>query len=470
MLALFSCNHTGDVRRLHHGGINMNNMTGGYNGGWNSGNNDDGLGGLMLDDEEAIMSREVEDGGVRRVLMLISDTGGGHRASAEALASAFENQYGSLVDVRIIDFWTEIAGSPFDKFPQGYSFLAKNPPLWRAVWNYGKFPLTRRLTEEVSHFWAHRAFHRYLLRFKPHLIVSVHPLCQFIPLRVLGSMSGGGIGRRRGTNKVPFVTVVTDLGGAHPTWFHKDVDMCFVPSDAVKRIARRCGLVDSQLKQYGLPVRSEFWGDDRTKAEVRDELGLKNDGPIVLVVGGGDGVGGIERVAVALDDKIQRTRGKNGAQIVVVCGKNQLLRKRLESRQWGVNVIVKGFVHDMGDWMTASDLIVSKAGPGTIAEALIKGLPIVLSGFLPGQEAPNVKYVTEQGVGTFARQPEAIASIVSGWLGNPSRLRRMSARAKDLAKPNATSEIVKEMGKFLDLEDVDPPSSQQRLRKRAIRV
>lgn len=375
-------------------------------------------------------------------MLLISDTGGGHRASAQALSAAFNELYPGQVDALIVDFWTEIVGRPFLHFPEGYSFLAKNPPLWRAAWNYGKFPITRRLTEEFSNVVGNNNFRKALAEFRPHLIVSVHPLTQFIPLRVLRTLP----------HAPPFVTVCTDLGGAHPTWFHRDADLCFVPSDNVRKIALRCGLKQHQIRQFGLPVRPAFWRDASEKAGVKEKLGLHHHTPTVLIVGGGDGVGGVGRIAVSLADHVATHLGPHGAQVVVVCGKNKRLEDDLRGRNWPVSVHVKGFVDNMSEWMAASDLIVSKAGPGTIAEALIRGLPIVLSGFLPGQEAPNVRYVTDAGVGAFSRDPQTIAEIVTDWVSDPAELAERSKRAKILGRPSATYDIVREIAKLTNLE------------------
>lgn len=385
--------------------------------------------------------------GPTRVLLLISDTGGGHRASADALAAAFAALYPGRVETRVVDFWTEIAGRPFDKFPEGYSFLAKNPPLWRAAWNYGKFPLTRRITEEVANAVANRNFAAALRAYRPHLIVSVHPLTQFIPLRVIRALPE--------PSRPAFVTVCTDLAGAHPTWFDPGVDLCFVASSVVRRLALRLGLAHNQLRQYGLPVRPAFWTEAREKSDVRAALGLAQEPAVVLIVGGGDGVGGVGRIASAVATRVHEQLGSDAAQIVVVCGKNKSLARDLRSRVWPVPVRVEGFVTNMSEWMAASDMIVSKAGPGTIAEALIRGLPIVLSGFLPGQEEPNVKYVTSAGVGEFSREPPVIAKIVADWLAHPEDLRRRAARAKALGRPQAAYDIVREIGNLVAL-DADP--------------
>ena len=92
----------------------------------------------------------------------------------------------------------------------------------------------------------------------PDLVVSVHPLTQGLPLHALEKRDGG----RR---KTPFATVVTDLGSAHPWWFHRDVDACFVPSAALTRSAKRRGLHRDQIRMYGLPVRPSFWQTPRPR-------------------------------------------------------------------------------------------------------------------------------------------------------------------------------------------------------------
>ena len=94
--------------------------------------------------------------------------------------------------------------------------------------------------------------------------------------------------------------------------------------------------------------------------------------------------------------------------------------------------------------MAACDCVVTKAGPGTIAEALISGLPILLSGYIPGQEEGNVTYVQEHGAGAFAQEPEAIANLVREWM-NPvnSTLQQMQQNAAGLAKPEAALTIAR---------------------------
>ncbi len=266
------------------------------------------------------------------------------------------------------------------------------------------------------------------------MVVSVHPLTQDIPLKILNYLDTDGKSRSSGRT-TPFATVVTDLGGAHPTWFNPGVDKCFVPSDALNKAARDRKVQPEQIIQYGLPIRRGFWADqspgkssvtsggssssggsffdelfasltgggggdkqkkkvpnrqDINKSKLQTQLGLKEGLPTVLIVGGGDGMGGIIQQAKAMGDKLDsKSKESDGDdpqqyQMAVVCGKNEKAQNTLSSTEWGdgVNVEVMGFVNNMDEWMRASDVIVTKAGPGTIAEASICGLPCMLSSYL----------------------------------------------------------------------------------------
>ncbi len=271
----------------------------------------------------------------------------------------------------------------------------------------------------------------------------MHPLCQTLPMNVLRAVGGGA-------RRVPFATVVTDLGGAHPSWFHKGVDVTFVPSDAVRRVAANCGLRDQRLRQHGLPVRREFWGDALPRGKLLRELGLRDDKKTVLVVGGGDGVGALPRIVDAVTARLGAECPQKG-QVVVICGKNEKMRRRIESRTFDdVDVQVKGFSKRIGDYMEVADCIVTKAGPGTIAEAAIRGLPTMLSSYLPGQEAGNVPFVCENGFGDYSKKPAEIADRVCSWLAEPETLERMQQNARDVAKPHAATQIAEDLARLID--------------------
>jgi 1,2-diacylglycerol 3-beta-galactosyltransferase len=131
-------------------------------------------------------------------------------------------------------------------------------------------------------------------------------------------------------------------------------------------------------------------------------------------------------------------------QLVVVCGRNDKLRRRLYEMRLATPMLALGFVDYMPELMRACDLVVTKAGPGAIAEALATGLPLVITGFLPGQETSNVDYVVESRIGAFAPKEEDLLDEVRVMAEGGPTWREMSRKAEDLAHPYASSDIARE--------------------------
>jgi len=288
-------------------------------------------------------------------------------------------------------------------------------------------------------------------------------------------------------------------------WFSKHVDKLYVASERLRVTARKQGRTpDENIVLTGLPIRHDFavqadkLGDRTSETgkqyqhQIRQQV-LGDDvydpsKKMVLIMGGGEGVGGLSEIVDQMYIDLVN-RGVD-ATICVVCGRNEKLKTDLEARDWGaiireanedggeqsagrrrrrrrnrrrtnktsplvaavatpgnVNVVGLGFVTNMAEYMAASDVLVTKAGPGTIAEAASVGLPVMLTSFLPGQEAGNVDVVLESGYGAFDKNPEVIGETVSGWLLDESKLAELSKAASRAGNPNAAKEIADDIGK-----------------------
>ncbi|XP_073010067.1 probable monogalactosyldiacylglycerol synthase 3, chloroplastic [Typha latifolia] len=403
----------------------------------------------VIDDDDELGFWEEEEGTMelvqigaertKNVLILMSDTGGGHRASAEAIRDSFRIQYGDEYKVFVQDLCKDHAGWPLNNMERSYKFMVKHVQLWKVA-----FHTTSPRWVHCFYLAALAAFYAKkveagLKKYKPDIIISVHPLMQHIPLWVL---KWQGL-----QSRVLFVTVITDLNTCHPTWFHNDVNRCYCPSEEVSKRALIENLQPSQIRVFGLPIRPSFCCAVLVKEDLRKELEMDPDLPAVLLMGGGEGMGPVKKTAKALGESLfNHELGKPIGQLIVVCGRNKNLSSTLEAIQWKIPVKIKGFVTQMEKWMGACDCIITKAGPGTIAEALIRGLPIILNDFIPGQEVGNVPYVVDSGAGVFSKSSKETAQLVARWFGSESdELKLMSQNALKLAQPNAVFDIVKDI-------------------------
>ncbi|KVH91674.1 Diacylglycerol glucosyltransferase, N-terminal [Cynara cardunculus var. scolymus] len=336
----------------------------------------EGNGGVLED--ETLPLSGFESNGKKKVLILMSDTGGGHRASAEAIKWAFNEKFGDEYEVFVTDLWTDHTPWPFNQLPRSYNFLVKHGSLWRMTY-YASAPRVRGC--ERSYEVPARYYHQ---------CTSSNATC---------------------------------------TSSHLEVKGCYCPTEEVAKRALKAGLQSSQIKVYGLPVRPSFVKPIRPKDELRRELGMDEDLPAVLLMGGGEGMGPIEATAKALGNALfDENLGEPIGQVLVICGRNKKLANKLLSTEWKIPIQVKGFVTKMEECMGACDCIITKAGPGTIAEAMIRGLPIILNDYIAGQS------------------PKEIAHIVGQWFGpRAHELQAMSQNALRLARPDSVFKIVQDL-------------------------
>jgi hypothetical protein len=213
-----------------------------------------------------------------------------------------------------------------------------------------------------------------------------------------------------------------------------------VPTEEAREVVLGLGVPEERVRALGLPVDLRFRPPaPGEKQALRRRFSLDESRPTLLVLGGGDGGGKLLRVVRAL------SWGEHEWQVIAVCGRNEKLRRRLSRVHFSTPTRILGFVDYMPALMRAADLVVTKAGPGAISEALATGLPVVLTGYLPGQETANVRFVTESGLGVYATRPEELRQAISHLLEDGGRdISAMAARAAAMARPYASLDIARE--------------------------
>lgn len=308
--------------------------------------------------------------------------------------------------------------------------IRRSRPLWGAVYygsnTRGSFAAIRAaLGPQVR-----RVVERLLQEHDPDLVLSVHPLLNHVAGQALRRS-----GRARG-----LMIVVTDLAEPHRGWSYPRADLTVVPSDRAYRECRRLRVPTERLRVLGLPVSPRFRpAAPGEKEALRRRYGLEETRFTVLVAGGGEGAGDLiaQIRALCLD--------RHDWQVLAICGRNERLRRRLERVRLRTPTVLLGFVDDMPELMRASDLVVTKAGPGAIGEALASDLPLLLTSHLPGQETPNISFVTGAGVGLYAPRPDALLQSVSRLAADRGLIAgEMAARAAEVGHPYAALDIARE--------------------------
>lgn len=373
------------------------------------------------------------------ILFLFSDTGGGHRSATEAIIEGISLEFGTRITTEMVDVFKEYAPRPLNWVPNLYPHMVRLPQAWSLGYRLSNGPHRARLIAASTWPYVRRSLRSLIAEHDSDLIVSVHPLATASVLRALGP-------RRR----TPFITVVTDLVTTHAFWYHRRADLTIVPTEAARQRALLSGLEPEKVQVIGLPVADRFTQPPGDQQALRERYGWPQDQPLILLVGGGEGMGPLEKTAHAI------AASGLPVSLVVIAGRNQALKARLEAHSWRIPTFVYGFVREMPDFMRAADVLVTKAGPGTISEALIAGLPIILYSRLPGQEDGNVSFVVSEGAGVWAPHPVQIVDALRRWVLRPETRQEAGRASRSLARPDASRQIARTLAAWVGAPEAQP--------------
>ena len=364
---------------------------------------------------------------------LFSDTGGGHRAACEAIIEAIHCEFKDAVITQMVDFLKDYAPPPFNHLPEAYPELVRVPELWGAMFDISDGRSQARFVTSIFWPYVRRAARRLVNDHHSEMLVSVHPLATTFALKALGK------------NRPPFVTVVTDMVSTHALWFDHRADLTIVPTEMARQVAIGYTMSPEKVRVVGQPVSQGCKAPIGDRSHLRKDFGWPKGKKVILLVGGGEGMGPLAETAHAIDE--------SGLDVclVIVTGRNSKLEAELKEQTWENPAFVYGFVHDMPDFMRAADVIVTKAGPGTIAEALIAELPIILYAKLPGQEDGNVDFVVSEGVGVWAPEPLQVVRALTRWVCRTNERQQVVKNCRRAARPDAARIIARTLGEKVGL-------------------
>jgi 1,2-diacylglycerol 3-beta-galactosyltransferase len=315
-----------------------------------------------------------------------------------------------------------------------------NPKLYGEVFKQSNSNSGAKAVETLATPLVLNGLLRLITSVQPDVIVSIHPLLNDVTVRALRELR----------LNIPFITVVTDLVSIHNSWFASGVSRYVVPTEQAKQLYLRRGLDPEHVSMLGMPIDPKYTVPVASKGELQRKFNLKVGVPTILMVGGGDGAGGLQKAVRAI------SRAHLPVQLMVVTGRNRRLYTHLQRTRASLHVPAKilGFVQNMPELMHASDVIITKAGPGTICEALSCNLPVILSGYVPGQEEGNIDFVVDNKVGVLALDAPTLIDTLRRLIrpGSPE-LKQQQENAKRISRPRASFDIAQCILSYLPTSD-----------------
>lgn len=355
--------------------------------------------------------------------MLIADTGAGHRACAEALCAGLKGR----ATTQIVDLSQATGFSWLPNVVRLYDWFHHHRILWRYLWYISNKPHRIQPITKLVSILVRDSIVWNIETYQSDLMVVLHP--------GLTRAAGKAIyktNRKTHIYTPILITVVTDPISPHAAWFEPNVDHMFVSSYRAQRQAQALGVTSEKISVIGHPIHPRVHTLVNKRSHLRTHYQWSNF--TVLIIGG----------LITPETCLQAhlTIRSLGGHLVIVCGRDRNLYKYLKKSS---NIEVIGHVQDLPERMCAADLVISKAGPSTLAECKAVGTPILIPSYFPGQEEGNLHWIKHKKFGEIIHSVSLLPEAITSWFHDPHRciqIRNQALRADNKPPANQIAEQI----------------------------
>jgi len=358
--------------------------------------------------------------------MYISEISG-HRSAAIAIEKALKDlQPGTeILNINAFNYTNPIAEKVVNRIYM--SVIKSTPQIWEYLYDNPKVMEKISKLKKNLHNVNSPKFKILFDKFKPDAVICT----QAFPCGMVADF------KEVYNSNLPLIAVLTDYV-PHAYWVYDKINYYITPCEEVTKQLMQKSVPLDKIKTFGIPFDNKF-NKSLPRNEIIRKLKLKPDVPILLIMGGGQGLGPIKTIVKSLE------KSKIEFQELIVTGINKKLYKSLNKKiaKCKKRILLFGFVDNINELMGVADIIITKPGGITTAEALTKGVPMIIVKPIPGQEANNSRYLTEKGVAIKIDKPKEITNAIETLLKNPEKLNAMRQATKDIAKPHSSIDTAK---------------------------
>jgi|WetSurMetagenome_2_1015567.scaffolds.fasta_scaffold210589_1 processive 1,2-diacylglycerol beta-glucosyltransferase len=378
----------------------------------------------------------------KSILILSATAGAGHVRAGDALMNATRN-YFQDIDIHhedILNFTSPVFKKLYNDVY--VSLVAASPEFWGYLYNragHGRSSKKKSFPVKLFDYLNYKKYLRVIDELQPDAVLCTH----FLPyLAIADTIQSTGW-------KIPFFVATTDYD-VHPLWIHPAIRRYYTASDETAWTIRSFGIPADMIKTTGIPIMPRF-AQHCSRRAIRAALDISEKSFTIMILSGGYGIGVIDKLVPSVAEFLG-TFSRKKFQLLVICGKNQKLYNTLSRASYpgNVSVIVYPFIQNIDELMSASDLLITKSGGLTVAEALAKHLPMIIFDPIPGQEARNAYYLIEHGAAMTAFSFPNLHFKLQDLIDHPQSLRSMQSAATQIAHPDAACEILRDLLSQID--------------------
>ncbi len=362
-----------------------------------------------------------------KILSMYISEGSGHHCASRAIEKALKSIKPGIdiLNINAFNYTNPILEKIINRTYIG--IIKRTPDVWEYLYDNPKIVKNTQGLRDLIHKFNSGKLMSLLEDFYPDVICCT----QAFPC--------GMVADYKKTYSLParLIAVLTDYM-PHSYWIYDNVDYYIVPSEDTKTRLVENGIPFDKIKVLGIPIDQSF-ADGINRELVFKKNGLDGALPVILLMGGSQGLGPIVEMAFSLD------KLKIEFQLVIVCGHNSRLKKSMDKKKtrFKKRVLILEYADNINELMAISSLIITKPGGLTTAEALSKNLPMLIINPIPGQEANNANFLLKAGVAVKAQVTQEVSILTLELLSSKNKLNQMKEIIRKIAKPNSALELAR---------------------------
>ncbi len=368
---------------------------------------------------------------MKKIIIFYASFGGGHLSAAKSIQNYLEENYNNL-DIELIDCMKYVNKTIEKVSTTAYKEMAKKVPwVWGKMYNDSQKGVLAHISSKANCFMAVKLL-RLLREKKPDIIVSTHPfgsqMCTYL--------------KRKGKINCKIATILTDFK-SHDQWLVGSdyTDFFFVSNTDMQKELINKNISENKIIVTGIPVRKEF-SMHHNKAEILKNLNFSDNKKTVIFFGGGElGIG--KKITLEMFSCL--VKNFSNIQIIAISGKNPNMKaffeKTASENNKENNIRIFEFTDKVAEFMSISDLVITKPGGLTSSESLVSHIPMVIINPIPGQEEENAEFLESKKVAKWIKKDDDISFILNILLNDDTVLNNLKENTYLIAKPDATKNI-----------------------------
>ncbi len=363
----------------------------------------------------------------KRVLLMYITEVSGHHSATIAIEKALKQLSGGIGvrNLNAFNYTNPVSEKIINRL---YIMVIKRTPkLWHYLYDNPKVVKGLAKIKDAVHKFNSPKLKKLLDEFRPDVIVCT----QAFPCGMVADF------KKEYASDIPLIAVLTDYI-PHSYWVYDQVDCYITPSEEVSKKLAAKGVSVDKIKPLGIPIDPKF-RDKSSRMQVAASIGLDPKLFTILIMGGGQGLGPIKSIVRELESLPYEL------QEIIVCGSNKKLYNSLKKkiRKCKKKIALLGYANNINELMDSSDILITKPGGITTAEAMAKKIPMIIIRPIPGQEASNTSYLISEKAALKAEKASEVKFLIKDLIENGHKLKNLSASASRIGKPASSLDIAK---------------------------